>query len=93
MSSCYIASLETDPDGYITSQTFTDPLGNVVREKADGMYTDRTFDRSGNTIASYVYGESSAGEGGILTLSLHNENGNQTHTAPSHMIPKAAMLW
>ncbi len=72
---------EKDPDGYITSQTFTDPLGNVVREKADGMYTDRTFDRSGNTIASYVYGESSAGEGGILTLSLYNENGNQTHTA------------
>ncbi|MFR2565199.1 MAG: DNRLRE domain-containing protein [Anaerovoracaceae bacterium] len=72
---------EKDPDGYITSQTFTDPLGNVVREKADGMYTDRTFDRAGNTIASYVYGESSAGEGGILTLSLYNENGNQTHTA------------
>ncbi|MEI3503086.1 MAG: hypothetical protein V8Q42_05250 [Anaerovoracaceae bacterium] len=72
---------EKDPDGYITSQTFTDPLGNVVREKADGMYTDRTFDRSGNTIASYVYGESSAGEGGILTLSLYNENGNQTHIA------------
>ena len=45
------------------------------------MYTDRAFDRSGNTIASYVYGESSAGEGGILTLSLYNENGNQTHTA------------
>ena len=72
---------EKDPDGYITSQTFTDPLGNVVREKADGMYTDRTFDRSGNTITSYVYGESSAGEGGILTLSLYNENGEQTHTA------------
>lgn len=70
---------ETDPDGFITSKTFVDPVGRTVKEKSRGSYTDMTYSKQGSLLTSFEYG--SDPQSGSLTLNLYDRNGNQTHTA------------
>lgn len=69
---------ESYPDGTASSEKYYDKDGKVVREKAGGLYTDYTYDKSGNQIVSYSNGTEAGKADGKVTLTLYNEKGNQT---------------
>ena len=49
-----------------------------MREKAGGLYTDYTYDESGNQVAAYSNGTEAGKADGKVTLTLYNEKGIQT---------------
>lgn len=69
---------ESYPDGTASSEKYYDKDGKVVREKAGGLYTDYTYDKSGNQIVAYNNGTEAGKADGRVTLTLYNEKGNQT---------------
>ena len=57
--------------------TYQDGPGRTVRQEADGVVTDYSYDLSGNQLTSYTKtGEDS----GLLVLHVLDENGNETAT-------------
>jgi RHS repeat-associated protein len=69
---------ESYPDGTTSSEKYYDKDGKVVREKAGGLYTDYTYDESGNQVAAYSNGTEAGKADGKVTLTLYNEKGIQT---------------
>lgn len=76
------ASIEKEsyPDGTTSSEKYYDKDGKVVKEKAGGLYTDYTYDKSGNQTAAYSGGTETEKADGKVTLTLYDEKGNQTAT-------------
>ncbi len=68
------------PNGDVQSTIYYDKNGQVVREEADGIYTDYTYDLSGNQICAYTNGVQSPASAGKRVVTLYDENGRQTHT-------------
>ena len=63
----------------LSSEKYIDKAGNTIREKADGIYTDYTYDNKGNAITTFVIGvNESDSSKGKLSLSLYDENGKNT---------------
>ena len=63
----------------LSSEKYIDKSGNTIREKADGIYTDYTYDNKGNAITTFVIGvNESDSSKGKLSLSLYDENGKNT---------------
>ncbi|MGL4485196.1 MAG: RHS repeat-associated core domain-containing protein [Anaerovoracaceae bacterium] len=62
------------------SESYQDNLGRTVREKANGIYTDYTYDKQGKTLTSYSLGANASANSGMLTANVYDENGNQTDT-------------
>lgn len=71
---------ESYPDGTTCSEKYYDKNGRVVREKQGGLYTDYTYDESGNQVAAYSNGTEAGKAEGRITLNLYNEKGSQTAT-------------
>lgn len=69
---------ESYPDGTTSSEKYYDKDGKVIREKAGGLYTDYTYDESGNQVVAYSNGTEAGKADGKVTLTLYNEKGNQT---------------
>ena len=64
-------------DGLVMNVTYQDGLGRTVRQEADGVVTDYSYDLSGNQLTSYTKtGENT----GLLVLHVLDENGNETAT-------------
>ena len=76
------ASIEKEsyPDGSVASEKYVDAMGRVVREKAAGLYTDYTYDQSGNQVAAYHNGTKAQTDQGRIELTLYDAKGNQTAT-------------
>lgn len=68
---------KTDETGYILSQTVTDSMGNVVRTKEGGIYTDICYDEYGTAMSSCIYGDA-IDEEGQVTLAVTDRYGNVT---------------
>lgn len=47
---------EKNTNNEVISQTYTDPYGQVVREKSNGICTDYTYDKQGNVFTTYTRG-------------------------------------
>ncbi|MEG0097726.1 MAG: RHS repeat-associated core domain-containing protein, partial [Cetobacterium sp.] len=63
----------------LSSEKYIDKSGNTVREKANGIYTDYTYDNKGNSITTFIIGVSELDASkGKLSLSLYDENGKNT---------------
>ena len=71
---------ESYPSGTTASETYTDASGNVVREKANGLYTDYTYDASGNQVVAYENGTGADAAEGKVTLALFDEEGRNFAT-------------
>ena len=71
---------ESYPSGTTASETYTDASGNVVREKANGLYTDYTYDASGNQVVAYENGTGADAAEGKVTLALYDEEGRNFAT-------------
>ena len=71
---------ESYPSGTTASETYTDASGNVVREKANGLYTDYTYDASGNQVIAYENGTGADAAEGKVTLALYDEEGRNFAT-------------
>ena len=65
-------------NGTVTSKSYTDSEGNVVRTLNDGIYTDYVFTGDGKEIASIVLGTNKTGKEKV-TVQLFDKEGNQTH--------------
>ncbi|MFQ9515600.1 MAG: RHS repeat-associated core domain-containing protein [Eubacterium sp.] len=62
----------------VISKTYTNRLGQTVREVSNGIYTDYTYDNQGNVFTSCtdgIYGHNSK-----LSISIYDENGRLTDT-------------
>ena len=60
----------------LSSEKYIDKAGNTIREKANGIYTDYTYDNKGNVITTFIIGvNESDSSKGKLSLSLYDENG------------------
>ena len=68
------------PSGTTASETYTDASGNVVREKVNGLYTDYTYDASGNQVVAYENGTGADAAEGKVTLALFDEEGRNFAT-------------
>ena len=71
---------ESYPDGSTSSEKYYDTNGKIVREKANGIYTDYSYDKSGNQIGAYTNGTKASEKAGKRILTLYDEKGRQTHT-------------
>ena len=71
---------ESYPSGTTASETYTDASGNVVREKANGLYTDYTYDASGNQVVAYQNGTGADAADGKVTLTLYDAEGRNFAT-------------
>ncbi|MGN1166607.1 MAG: DNRLRE domain-containing protein [Lachnospiraceae bacterium] len=71
---------ESYPDGSTASEKYYDKAGKLVREKANGLYTDYTYDKSGNQVVAYSNGTGAGAADGKVSLTLYNEKGNQSAT-------------
>ena len=71
---------ESYPSGTTASETYTDASGNVVREKVNGLYTDYTYDVSGNQVIAYENGTGADTAEGKVTLALYDEEGRNFAT-------------
>ncbi len=71
---------ENYPDGSTSSEKYYDANGKVVREKADGIYKDYSYDKSGNQIGAYTNGVKAGEKAGKRTITLYDAKGRQTHT-------------
>ena len=71
---------ESYPSGTTASETYTDASGNVVREKANGLYTDYTYDASGNQVVAYQNGTGADAADGKVTLTLYDAEGRSFAT-------------
>ena len=64
-------------DNEITSRTYTDQEGCVVREESNGLCTDKSYDAEGNVIGAYIYGQGSEDDG-LMTAYTYDVQGNET---------------
>lgn len=64
-------------DGLVMNVTYQDGLGRTVREEADGVVTDYSYDLQGNQLTSYTQ---TSGDTGLLVLHVLDEDGNETAT-------------
>ena len=71
-----LATTET-VDGLVMNVTYQDGLGRTVRQEADGVVTDYSYDLSGNQLTSYT---KTGEDTGLLVLHVLDENGNETAT-------------
>ena len=66
------------------SKTYQDKLGRVIREVSQRVQTDYTYDAQGNVQSTYQVGLDANGSEdsstAVHTLTLYDENGNQTVT-------------
>lgn len=74
VSNVYIERTYTNDK--LSSEKYIDKSGNTIREKANGVYTDYTYDNRGNILTTFVIGvnETDASKG-KLSLALYNEDG------------------
>lgn len=77
---------ESYPDGSTSSEKYYDNAGKLVKEKANGLYTDYTYDESGNQVAAYSNGTSAQKADGRITLTLYDAKGMQTASVMSPSI-------
>ncbi|MCB5445342.1 RHS repeat-associated core domain-containing protein, partial [Intestinibacter bartlettii] len=74
----------------LTDLKYYDKAGNVVREKSNGTYKDYIYDDNKNVIATFEMGSNNDGtmdsSNKKISLSLHDENGNNTCTVENASI-------
>ena len=70
--------------GEITGKTYTNNIGQIVRELSGGVYVDYTYDKQGQVFTTYTGGGSEdsvqSNTEGKLSVSVYDENGNLTDT-------------
>lgn len=71
---------ESYPDETTASEKYTDQMGRVVKEKSAGLYSDYTYDQSGNQVIVYSNGTEAQSDAGKIQLTLYDDKGNQTAT-------------
>lgn len=69
---------ESYPDGSTSSEKYYDKAGKLVKEKANGLYMDYTYDASGNQVVAYSNGTAAQKADGKVTLTLYDAKGMQT---------------
>jgi len=85
ISNAYIEK-ESYPDGTTAYEKYYDANGKLVKEKANGLYVDYTFDESGNQVVSYSNGTNTETEDGRISLTLYDEEGRQIATIENPLI-------
>lgn len=70
--------------GEIVSEVYKDAYGRIVRELANGIYTDYTYDEKGKVYTTYVCGMGETNpdliDDGKLSVSTYDSQGNLTAT-------------
>ena len=80
ISNVYIQK-EINPNGKVTSITYTNGKGQVVRKQENGSNTDYTYDQNGNVVVEVVSGvQAGKEEYTTLTVSVYDENARVTHS-------------
>lgn len=64
------------PGGYLLSQTYQDAVGNPIRSKENGIYTDTLYDAYGTELGTYEAGKQADAKDGLLTLRVPDKDGN-----------------
>lgn len=64
-------------DGLETGKNYQDGAGKTVRQVADGVITDYSYDAAGNQLTEYLQ---TSADSGVLTLHVLDKEGNETAT-------------
>lgn len=76
-----------DTSGSVIEKTYIDKSGNTVRTSNGKIFTDRTFDASGNAFVSYTGNENDSKR--EITLSLYDEKGNNFATVKNPVVSES----